>query len=300
MNAQTPSLMQTSAGSAADTPGVERTPVHTRTITLNGYARSDGLFDVDAQLTDTKHYRMINWPGGVLDAGEFMHDMVVTMTVDADGVIRGMNARAQSHPHAVCQQGAGNFSRLVGLSIRKGFMKAVAERLEQRESCTHIRKMLQQMATVAFQSMREARQKTYGAAKVDKPVLMDSCIAWASDGDWVKVRFPAYYSGPDKPSADAISRGSFEERLRREGYDEPEIRKIQANVVNDLHQHDFDVLAMVLAGEVTITCHGQPRTYRPGDIVEVPAGTPHTEHYGPKGYTFMVGRRKPVAITSGA
>lgn len=273
---------------------IERTPLHTRTITLEGFARSDGLFDVDARLTDAKHYLMTNWPGGVLEAGDRMHDMVVTMTVDADGVIRDMQARALAHPHAVCQQGAGNFSRLIGLSIRKGFIKAVAERLEQRESCTHIREMLQQMATVAFQSMREARQKTYGAAEVAKPVLMDSCIAWASDGDWVKVRFPAYYSGPDKPPADALSRGSFEARLSQEGYSEPEIRRVQPDVFNDTHSHDFDVLAMVLAGEVTIACNGESRTYRPGDIVEVPAGTPHTERYGPKGYTFMIGRRKPA------
>lgn len=273
---------------------IERTPLHIRTITLEGFARSDGLFDVDARLTDNKHYRMTNWPGGVLDAGEFMHDMVVTMTVDAEGVIRDMKARADSHPHAVCQQGAANFSQLIGLSIRKGFLKAVSERLEQRDSCTHIREMLQQMATVAFQSMREARQKSYGVAKISKPVLLDSCKAWASDGEWVKVGFPSFYSGPDKPSADAPGRGRFEERLRQEGYSEPEIRRAAPNGFNDTHTHDFDVLALVLSGEVTITCAGVSRTYRPGDLVSLDAGLPHTEQFGPTGYKFMIGRRHRV------
>lgn len=273
---------------------IERTPLHTRTITLDGYSRSDGLFDVDARLTDVKHYRMTNWPGGVLEPGDPMHDMVVTMTVDADGVIQDMKARAQSHPHAVCQQGAVNFGRLIGLSIRKGFTKAVAERLEPRDSCTHIREMLQQMATVAFQSMREARQKSYGAKQVSKPVLMDSCIAWASDGEWVKVRFPAYYQGKDTLPEGAVSQSSFEQRLRDEGYSEPEIRRVAADQFNDTHEHDFDVLALVLSGEVTIHCQGQTRTYRAGDIVQVPAGMPHTERYGPQGYKFMIGRRVRV------
>jgi hypothetical protein len=270
---------------------IERTPLHTRTITLEGYSRSDGLFDVDARLTDVKHYRMTNWPGGVLEAGEPMHDMVVTMTVDAQGVIQDMQARAQSHPHAVCQQGAVNFSRLIGLSIRKGFTKAVAERLESRDSCTHIREMLQQMATVAFQSMREARQKSYGAREVAKPVLADSCIAWASDGEWVKVRFPAYYTGAEALPEGALTQTSFEQRLRDEGYGEPEIRRAAPDGFNDTHTHDFDVLALVLSGQVTITCEGQATTYRPGDIVSLAANIPHTERFGPTGYKFMIGRR---------
>jgi hypothetical protein len=277
---------------------IERTPLHTRTITLEGYARSDGLFDVDARLTDIKHYRMTNWPGGVLDAGDPMHDMLVTMTVDAQGVIRDMKARAQSHPHAVCQQAAINFSRLIGLSIRKGFMKAVAERLEQRDACTHIREMLQQMATVAFQSMREARQKSYGAREVSKPVLLDSCKAWASDGEWVKVRFPAFYTGTDTLPDGAVNRGSFEQRLRDEGYSEPEIRRAAPDGFNDTHTHDFDVLALVLSGEVTLTCAGQSTTYRPGDILSLAAHTPHTERFGPTGYKFMIGRRPRASAPS--
>jgi len=270
---------------------VQRTPLHSRTIQLDGFARDDGLFDVDARLTDVKHYRMTNWPGGSLNAGEPMHDMHVTMTVDADGIIHGLQARAAAHPHQVCQQGAANFSRLVGLSIRKGFTKAVAERLGPDESCTHIREMLQQMATVAFQSMREARHQTYSSAPQKKPVLLNSCIAWSSQGDWVKVRFPSFYDGPNKPAPDQMDRASFEARLKREGYLDTEIKRIAPNVVVPEHTHDFDVLAQVSAGEVTITCNGEARTYRPGDIVDVPAGVLHSEVYGPEGYTFLVGRR---------
>lgn len=268
---------------------VTRTPLHTRTIQIDGFARSDGLFDVDARLTDQKHYRMANWPGGALETGDLMHDMVVTMTVDAEGVIREMKARADAHPHEICQTGATNFQRLVGLSIRKGFLKAVGERLQQNETCTHIREMLQQMATVAFQSMREARQKTYGGPAPARPVLADTCMAWRSDGDWVRVRFPAHYTGKESPPE--VDRHTFESRLHAEGFDDVETKKVKANVRNEDHAHDFDVLGLVFAGEMTLTIDGQSRTYRPGQVVDVPAGTVHREQYGPQGYTVLLGKR---------
>ena len=180
-----------------------RTPLHTRTIRLDGFARADGLFDVEARLVDVKHYDLPDWSRGPLPAGEAMHDMVVTMTVDVDGIIRGFEARAESSPHVVCQSGAANFERLVGLSISKGFLKRAAERIGGIEGCTHIREMLQQMATVAFQSVRESRIKKRAADPSAGSPLIDSCAAWSSAGEWVRLRFPAHYTGPSRHGADA-------------------------------------------------------------------------------------------------
>jgi hypothetical protein len=172
-----------------------RTPLHTRTIRIDGFARPDGLLDVEARLTDVKHYDLPGWGAGPLPAGSPMHDMAVTMTVDVDGTIRAFEARTLAGPHASCPGGAANFSRLAGLSIRKGFLKAAAERIGGVEGCTHIRELLQQMATVAFQSMREMRVKSYTANPDRPPPLIDSCIAWAASGDWVRVRFPKFWTG---------------------------------------------------------------------------------------------------------
>jgi quercetin dioxygenase-like cupin family protein len=89
-----------------------------------------------------------------------------------------------------------------------------------------------------------------------------------------------------------IDRAAFEARLIREGYLDSEVKTIEAGRVVGEHSHDFDVLALVLDGEATIACGAVPQTFRVGDIVEVAAGVVHTEHYGPKGYTFLVGRRR--------
>jgi quercetin dioxygenase-like cupin family protein len=86
-------------------------------------------------------------------------------------------------------------------------------------------------------------------------------------------------------------REAFEARLRAEGYDEILTKTLAPNAVIPEHTHPFDVLAMVVDGEATIDCGQGPRTYRPGDLLEVPRGVVHSEHYGPNGYTFIVGRR---------
>ncbi len=172
-----------------------RTPLHTRTIRLDGFSRPDGLLDVEARLTDVKHYDLPGWNGVPLPAGSPMHDMVVTMTVDADCTIRAFEARTLAAPHASCPDAAVNFAALVGLSIRKGFLKAAAGRVGGVQGCTHLRELLQQMATVAFQSMREMRVKSYTTNADRPPPLIDSCLAWAASGDWVRVRFPKFWTG---------------------------------------------------------------------------------------------------------
>jgi quercetin dioxygenase-like cupin family protein len=89
-------------------------------------------------------------------------------------------------------------------------------------------------------------------------------------------------------------RDAFEARLRAEGYDEILTKTLAPDVVIADHTHPFDVLALVLDGEATIDCGQGPRTYRPGDLLEVARDTVHSERYGPQGYSFLVGRRHGV------
>jgi len=90
-------------------------------------------------------------------------------------------------------------------------------------------------------------------------------------------------------------RAAFEARLAREGYPDTLVKTLEPNVVIERHTHPYDVLALVLAGEATIDCGAGPVTYRPGDVLELAADVPHTEHYGADGYTFLVGRRHKPA-----
>jgi hypothetical protein len=69
----------------------------------------------------------------------------------------------------------------------------------------HVRELLQQRATVAFQSMREMRMKSCAANADRRPPLIDSCIAWAASGERVRVRvrFPKFRTGAARGAGDA-------------------------------------------------------------------------------------------------
>ena len=56
------------------TPPVPRERLHTRSVVGDGYRRSDGMFDLEARLVDTKShpYRLMS---GVREPGEPIHDM---------------------------------------------------------------------------------------------------------------------------------------------------------------------------------------------------------------------------------
>ena len=89
---------------------------------------------------------------------------------------------------------------------------------------------------------------------------------------------------------------AFEASLKNAGY-EIGTSKGASSKVTQPHSHDFDVRALVLSGELTLTTDGTSRTYRVGDIFEMPAGCVHSEQYGPDGSESVVGRRpKPTRV----
>jgi quercetin dioxygenase-like cupin family protein len=92
------------------------------------------------------------------------------------------------------------------------------------------------------------------------------------------------------PEEEAMEREAFEAELRREGY-VPGESELPAGKTTSAHSHDFDVRALVLAGEISLTCGGERRTYRRGDEFRMTAGAAHEEEVGPEGVRYLVGRR---------
>ncbi|HEX5326393.1 MAG TPA: DUF2889 domain-containing protein, partial [Acetobacteraceae bacterium] len=140
-------------------PPADREVLHTRAITIQGYQRSDGLYDIEAQLIDSKSTAIPNQDRGAIAAGEPVHGMWMRMTVDEAMRIHSCEAATDHSPYAVCPQAAPNFTRLAGLTIRSGFLKEAAARIGGTAGCTHLRELLQQMATTAFQTITPARAR---------------------------------------------------------------------------------------------------------------------------------------------
>ena len=62
---------------------IGRRRLHTRTITIDGYEREDGLFEIEGHLTDVKHFD-INATHFSRKAGDPVHDMKIRLTLDGE------------------------------------------------------------------------------------------------------------------------------------------------------------------------------------------------------------------------
>ena len=183
---------------------VEREALHTRRIEIVGYRRADGLFDIEAHLTDTKTYAFGNHDRGTIEPGVPLHGMLARMTLDEDMLITRFEAATEFSPYAICPQAAPNFERLAGLRVGRGFIKAANERVGGVHGCTHLRELLGQMGTVAFQTLYAVRVKRKTAPNsqtasaqpaAERPVLLGTCLAYAPDSSVVQRNWPEHYTG---------------------------------------------------------------------------------------------------------
>ena len=123
------------------------------------------------------------------------------MTLDETMLITGLEAHTDYSPYTICPAAAGNFSRLVGLRIGRGFLRAASERIGGTHGCTHLRELLQQMATVAFQTLYPVMAKR-AKTMVGPPVLLNTCYAFSADGPVVQRQWPEHYTGPAEAAAE--------------------------------------------------------------------------------------------------
>ena len=193
----------------------ERELLHSRDIVLRGYQRADGLYDIEAQLTDAKTYGFGNHDRGYVGAGEPIHGMWLRLTVDEQRNILACEAAMDHTPYSICPTAAPNFARLAGLRIKPGFLKEAAKRIGGTAGCTHLRELLQQVATTAYQTIDPARAKREadaageadraGSDKLDArisdkmggaPAILNTCVAYGTDSPVVRRRWPHLYTGP--------------------------------------------------------------------------------------------------------
>lgn len=179
---------------------VARSKIHTRRITIEGYRREDGLWDIEGHLVDTKTYSFANADrGGEIAAGEAIHDMWLRLTVDDDYVVRDVEASTEAAPFSICPAVTPVFKKLIGLSIGPGWQRAAREFVGGVKGCTHHVEMLGPLATVAFQTIRHSGSQPNdppGTENGARPRIIDTCHALSSDGPVVARVWPEFYTGP--------------------------------------------------------------------------------------------------------
>ncbi len=119
------------------TDQVTREEIHFRRIDMRGWLRSDGLYEIEGRVTDTKphDFKAPNGPK-VVPAGEPLHDMGVTLVFDTSMLVHEVRVFMASTPYEPCVDASDSLQVLKGLRIAGGWAGEVRKRLAGPLSCT--------------------------------------------------------------------------------------------------------------------------------------------------------------------
>lgn len=179
-------------------PAAPRKHLHTRQVRFDGYYREDGLWDIEARLTDTKAYAWRSADKGVLPPGTPVHDMLIRLTLDDALTIKAIATGMPSTPLGECGQAADPMQVMVGQTIGPGWRVTIEKHLGGVKGCTHLRELLFNMATAAYQAIpgyRAHMRREAGLPRHDgdqPPFFLGKCLGWDFDGPAVQRHYPQF------------------------------------------------------------------------------------------------------------
>lgn len=133
-------------------PSPTAVAVHRRSIEIEAFDLGSEL-RVVGRLHDER-------PWQAEDGHRIVHDMELSVTVVKSGlVITAAEGRMRSFPHAECPQIAPAFEGLVGLSIARGYTRAVQERFAGAKGCAHLAHLSIVIGPVVMQAITSSRAR---------------------------------------------------------------------------------------------------------------------------------------------
>jgi hypothetical protein len=182
------------------TPKSPRVSKHTRSIEAQAYEREDGLWDIDARITDTKT-RATALASGLRQAGDPIHDLWLRITIDTQLNIVDADAVSDAVPYpGFCNTIGPAYKQLIGLNLMKGFRHAVKERLSGIAGCTHLTELASVLPTAAIQAFAGDVLPTRDGSNEDNeaqaPFQLDRCHALRKDGTAVEKYYPRWAIKP--------------------------------------------------------------------------------------------------------
>lgn len=170
-----------------------RNPIHNRNVAFRGFQRDDGLWDIEAQMRDTKEQEFVIPNEGTWAPGQPMHDLSIRVTIDNRLVVHEIHASMDSVPHPECPTARASMQTMVGACMARGWRKSIETNLGGIAGCSHLRELLFNMATVAFQTLPEDAYPDQGE---QPPFFLGKCKAWDYNGTTVQRLFPMYFQRP--------------------------------------------------------------------------------------------------------
>ena len=166
-----------------------RSPLHAREISFNGFARDDGLWDIEGHLKDIKSH-VFTTGNRTWAPGEAIHDMWIRLTLDSQFIIQAIEVSMKAHPHPECPEVVPPMDALIGARLGKGWRKTIDTHLGGIKGCTHLRELLNNLATAAFQSIPGA---LFDPDETKPPPFLGKCKSWDFDGPVVMRVYPQFY-----------------------------------------------------------------------------------------------------------
>lgn len=193
--------------------------MHGRSVRVQTYQRDDGLFDLEAELIDTKAY---DYPTrrGIHRAGEPVHHMHLRVTIDDEFNIVGAEAAYDAAPFGEgCSAIATDYAGLVGMNLLRGFRHQVKSRFGRTAGCTHMSELTGALPTAAIQTMAQRRHAERAAGtQTERPFQLDGCHALRVDGPIVQSEHPRWYmvqvgGQPNELEVEAFDAGPADVRI---------------------------------------------------------------------------------------
>lgn len=160
-------------------------PIHVRSIRAEATRVGPDLLEVTGRLVDDRPLRGPSWFG--VRESPTIHDMSITLRVRYPGlVIEHASARMATHPYRICTEAVPPLEQLVGLSVARGFTRAVNERFGRERGCAHLTALLHAMAPVIMQAAGAAFRDEATPPSPGDDWFVNTCHAWREGGPLVE------------------------------------------------------------------------------------------------------------------
>ncbi|GJH18927.1 DUF2889 domain-containing protein [Caballeronia novacaledonica] len=189
-------------------PPAPRQLRHRRAIRLEAFGRDDGLWDIEACLTDEKP-RDFRLATGVRPHGLPIHELWLRITIDRKLTIVDVEASSDWSPYgALCAESNPVYRKLIGLNLLQSFRREANRLLRGAAGCTHLTELCGVLPTAAIQAFAgdvwkiedgnpfnqsDAANPSTTAPQDEPPFQLGRCHALRFDGPAVKEYYPRWF-----------------------------------------------------------------------------------------------------------
>ncbi|AOJ69843.1 MULTISPECIES: DUF2889 domain-containing protein [Burkholderia] len=192
---------------------VSRQLRHRRAIRAEAYERADGLWDIEACLTDHKP-RDVAPASGARPNGLPIHELWLRVTIDRELNIVDVDASSDWVPYpGQCESAQSAYRVLIGLNLFRHFRRDVSRLLSGVAGCSHLTELCAVLPTAAIQAFAgdvwDVREQLGGQTDgrgqpaAEPPFQLGRCHALRFDGEAVRQFYPRWY-GTSRPAREGL------------------------------------------------------------------------------------------------